>query len=95
MKVLIVDTSNEREIFEINKTDKVQILKEKIASKKGINGDITLHINGEILEENQTIEDCEIEENDTIIYLGKFSAGIYLVDNNFNYIYIFFNNYFI
>jgi len=77
MKILIVDTSNEREIFDVNKNDKVQKLKEMIASRKGINGDITLHYNGDILEEENTIEDYDIIEKDTVIYLGKFEAGIY------------------
>ena len=37
MKVLIVDTSNDREIFEVNPSDKVKQLKEMIANRKGIN----------------------------------------------------------
>ena len=88
MKVLIVDTSNQREIFEINENDKVQKLKELIANKKGINQDITLHYNGEILSEEETIGSYDLSENDTIIYLGKFEAGyifdIYY-DNSINY----------
>ena len=76
MKILIVDTSNQREIFEIDEYDKVKVLKEKIHNKKGINGDITLHFNGDIIDEEETIHDYDIQENDVIIYLGKFRAGI-------------------
>lgn len=77
MKILIVDTSNGREIFEVNPNDKIKNLKEMIASKKGINSDINLHFNGEILEEESLISDYDIEENSNIIYLGNFEAGIY------------------
>jgi hypothetical protein len=76
MKILIVDTSNKRETFEINKDDKVKVLKEKIHNKKGLNGDITLHFNGDIIDEEKAINDYDIQENDVIIYLGKFRAGI-------------------
>jgi hypothetical protein len=76
MKILIVDTSNQREIFEIDEYDKVKVLKEKIQNKKGINDDIILHFNGEIIDEEETIHDYDIKENETIIYLGKFRAGI-------------------
>jgi len=76
MKILIVDTSNQRETFEINEYDKVKVLKEKIHSKKGLNDDITLHFNGDIIDEEKTIHDYDIQENDVIIYLGKFRAGI-------------------
>jgi hypothetical protein len=76
MKILIVDTLNQRETFEINANDKVKVLKEKIHNKKGLNDDITLHYNGDIIEEEKTIQEYDIQENDVIIYLGKFRAGI-------------------
>lgn len=77
MKILIVDTSNGREIFEVNANDKIKKLKEMIANKKGINTNINLHFNGEILEEENLISDYDIEENSNIIYLGNFEAGNY------------------
>ena len=67
MKILIVDTSNKRETFEINEYHRVKVLKEKIHNKKGINEDITLHFNGEIIDEEKTIHDYDIQENDVII----------------------------
>jgi len=76
MKVLIVDTSNDREIFEVNPSDKVKQLKEMIANRKGINNNISLHFNGEILEDENLISDYDVEENSNIIYLGNFEAGI-------------------
>lgn len=76
MKVLIVDTSNDREIFEVNPSDKVKQLKEIIANRKGINNNISLHFNGEILEDENLISDYDVEENSNIIYLGNFEAGI-------------------
>ena len=67
MKILIVDTSNKRETFEINEYHRVKVLKEKIHNKKGINEDITLHFNREIIDEEKTIHDYDIQENDVII----------------------------
>lgn len=76
MKILLVDSSNYREIFEVNANDKIKTLKEMICNKKGINTDITLHFNGDILEEDNLISDYDIEENANIIYVGNFEAGI-------------------
>lgn len=78
MKILIVDSSNGREILEVNENDNIKKLKEMICNKKGINTDITLHFNGVILEEEDSlIKDYDIEENANIIYVGNFEAGIH------------------
>ncbi len=76
MKVVIVDSQNNKEMIEINPSDSIKDVKEKIKNKKGINSDdIILHINGVILEENDRIDDYDIEEGSFIIYMGKFRGG--------------------
>ena len=74
MRVVIVDSQNNREIIEINPYDTIKDVKEKIKNKKGIKDDITLHVDGTILEENDRIDDYDIEENSQIIIMGKFIA---------------------
>lgn len=76
MRVVIVDSQNNKEIIEINQSDSIKDVKEKIKNKKGINSDdLILHINGVILEENDRVDDYDIEENSCIIYMGKFRGG--------------------
>lgn len=75
MKILIVDSTNKRERIEVNENDYVSDLVETLKAKKGINSDIILHFNGEVLETNQKISECEIEEESVIIYMGKFRGG--------------------
>ena len=74
MRVVIVDSQNNKEIIEINPSDTIKDFKEKIKNKKGIKDDIMLHVDGTILEENDRIDDYDIEENSQIIIMGKFIA---------------------
>jgi hypothetical protein len=69
MTILIVDTSNQRETFEINEYDKVKVPKEKIHNKKRLNADITFNFNRNIIDEEKAIYDSDIQENDVIITL--------------------------
>ena len=78
MKILISDAKNNIETIEIHENEKISDLKEKIKIKKGINhDDIYLHFGGEILENEKTVGDYEIEENNQIIYAGTFRGGNY------------------
>ena len=76
MKILIIDSTNRRVVIEINENATIGELKGKLKEKKKINSDIILHYNGEILEENDTIADCDIENNANIVYMGQFKGGI-------------------
>lgn len=76
MKILIIDSTNRRVVIEINENATIGELKGKLKEKKKINSDIVLHYNGEILEENETIANYEIEDNSTIVYIGQFKGGI-------------------
>lgn len=71
-----MDTSGKREFIEINPDEKVKDLKEKLSNKKGINDEIKLHINGDFLEDDKKISECDIEEDDPIIYVHQFRGGI-------------------
>lgn len=75
MKILIIDSTNKREIIEVNENDDVSVLIDTLKKKKGINTDVVLHFDGEILEENNKISDYDIEENSAIIYIGNFRGG--------------------
>ena len=60
MKIIIADTKNSIESIEVSKYEKVSDLKEKIKIKKGINFEILLHFEGEILEDSQTLDYYDI-----------------------------------
>lgn len=75
MKIIISDTKNKIEIIDIELYEKISDLKEKIKIKKGINYDLILHFEGAILEDDQTVEEIGLEENNQVIYMGTFRAG--------------------
>ena len=75
MKILIVDSKNKRERIDINANGYVKDIVETLKVKMGINNDIILHYNGEILEENQSIQDLELEEESVLVFMGKFRGG--------------------
>lgn len=79
MRVVIVDSTNNKEIIEINENDTIKSVVEKIKSKKGINSEIILHVNGSVLEEQDKVGDYDIEENTCIVYMGNFRGGEYLI----------------
>ena len=70
-----MDTSGKREFIEINPNDKVKVLKEKLSNKKGINDIIQLHMDGDFLEDDKTISECDINEDAPIIYVHQFRGG--------------------
>ncbi len=76
MRVFIVDSQNVKEPIEISPNDTIKDVKEKIMNKKGINlDDIILHCNGVVLEENDKVDDYDIEEDVSIVFMGKFRGG--------------------
>lgn len=75
MKVIIVDTRNKRERFEVDQNENVSDFIERLRKLKGINDTFSLHANGQILEEDQKISDYDIEENTVLIYTGIFRGG--------------------
>jgi len=75
MKILIVDSKNKRERIDINTNGYVKDIVETLKVKMGINTDIILHYDGEILEENQRIQDLGLEEESVLVFMGKFRGG--------------------
>lgn len=75
MKILIVDSKNRRERIDVNANGYVKEIFDTVKEKMGINSDIVLHYNGEILEENQKISDLDLEEESVIVYMGTFRGG--------------------
>ena len=75
MKILIVDSKNRRERIDVNGSGYVKEIFETLRNKMGINIDIVLHFNGEILEENQKISELDLEEESVIVYMGTFRGG--------------------
>ena len=75
MKIFISDSKNNIESLDIRENETIKSLKYRIINKHYITEVIQLIFNGNILEDEETISDCEIEEGDTIIYIGEFKAG--------------------
>ena len=73
MKIIIIDSKNNKEEIEINENEYIREIKNKLKTKKGINSDITLHYNGEILEDNAIVSSYDIENNSQIFYIGTLS----------------------
>ena len=73
MKIIIIDSKNNKEEIEINENEYIRDIKNKLKTKKGINSDITLHYNGEILEDNAIVSSYDIENNSQIFYIGTLS----------------------
>lgn len=76
MKVFIVDSKNIKIPIEVNINDTVKAMKEKIKVKMGINDNIILHLNGQIMDDDsKKLDDYDIEEDNTITYVMQFRAG--------------------
>lgn len=82
MKIIIKDTKNKRTVIEINENDKIKDLKNKIKETLRMNNsNFYLHFNGAILEDDNTISECDIENMSTLLCATTFKAGI---NNLFN-----------
>ena len=76
IRIIFVDAGNNRTLIEINKSCKVSELEDIINEKKKSNyKDLIFHYNGEILYDDRTIADYEIEDLDVVIYIRCFRAG--------------------
>ena len=75
MKILIVDSKNRRERIDVNVNGYVREIFDTVKEKMGINSDIILHYDGEILEPNQKISELSLVEGAVIVYMGTFRGG--------------------
>ena len=72
IKIFVVDSKNNKEGIEIYENDNIKKIKEILSDKFGVNKNMILQFNGEILEDYQKVSEYEIEENDVIISVGTF-----------------------
>ena len=76
MRVYITDSKGNDEPFDINESDTVKSLKEKLINRNGVKENCQLLFNGDFLEDDKELSVYEIEENNKIIYVGAFLAGL-------------------
>ena len=75
MKIIIRDSKVKFTTINISDSEKVSDLKNKIKEEKQIDSGIELIFNGMILEDSYTLNELDIQEGNTIDYLGTFLAG--------------------
>jgi len=75
MKIFIRNSKGVVESLDVQENETIQRLKDRIKNKFNNTEDIELIFNGNILEDEETISDYEIEEGNTIMYSGLFKAG--------------------
>ena len=74
-RILISDTKNKKKGILVEKTFKISKVKEIIKILYPTKGDIDLIYNGILLNDDETIEDCEIHPDSCICFVGAFKAG--------------------
>jgi hypothetical protein len=75
MKLYIRDSKNETKSIYIMESDSVATLKNEIKKKFGITTNIELIFNGNILQENNSLADINIQDEETVEFQGQFTAG--------------------
>ena len=76
MKIVIRDSKGKYNTITISDTEQVSDLKKKIETEYKTSNNIELIFNGMILEGDYTLRELDIEDGNTIDYLGVFLAGI-------------------
>lgn len=75
MKIFVNDSKNNQFSVNLDLSDDIAKLKEKIISEKKVQGNIELIFNGMLLEDDDIVIRCGLEENSIINYIGEFPAG--------------------
>lgn len=75
MKIIVNDSKNNQFSVNLDLSDNIAKLKEKIISEKKVHGNIELIFNGMLLEDDDIVIRCGLEENSIINYIGEFPAG--------------------
>ena len=75
MSIYIRDSCNNLKKVKCSIKDKIKWINENICYEHQINGDIDLIFNGNILDDDETLEDYDIKDGHTIDYLGQYMAG--------------------
>lgn len=76
MKVIIIDSNNNRKTINIDESAPVPTLKDTIKADNKITGEIELVFNGVILEDNDDLFTIGVRDGSTINYVGQFKAGL-------------------
>lgn len=74
-KIIILDSKNSSHDIKVEKSYTISKVKEWIKKENQISGEIELIFNGNILEDNDTLEICGISSGATLNYIGSFLAG--------------------
>jgi hypothetical protein len=77
MKLFIIDSQNVSKSINVMESDTVANLKKEIKKKNNIVGDIELVFDGDILNDNDSLDMLEIKDGMSINYLGVYNAGIF------------------
>ena len=74
-RIYISDSENNKIKIVVEKTFKIRKVKEIIKILESIKEEIELLYNGIILNDDETIEDYDINPDNTICYVSEFKAG--------------------
>lgn len=75
MKIFVNDTKGEQFEVNLDLSQSIKQLKEIIREKKNIKGNFELLFNGMLLEDDEIVVRCGLENNSIINYIGEFPAG--------------------
>jgi hypothetical protein len=75
MKIIIIDSANNRKTLNVDESIIASTLKDKIKKDCNINGELELVYNGIILEENDDLFTLGVREGATINYTIQYKAG--------------------
>ena len=76
MKILVRDSKGKFTTIDISDNEKVSELKNIIKKEKKIDSGIELIFNGMILGNSYTLNELDIQEGNTIDFIGTFLAGL-------------------
>lgn len=75
MKIVIIDSANNRKTLNVDESIIASTLKDKIKSDYNINGELELVYNGIILEDNDDLFTLGVRDGATINYTIQYKAG--------------------
>jgi hypothetical protein len=87
MKIIVNDSKNNQFSVDLDLSDSIKTLKDKIKSQKNVKGNIELLFNGMLLEDDDIVIRCGLDNNSIINYIGEFPAGKKDIINSLYYSY--------
>lgn len=83
MKIFVTDSKGDKFSVNLDLSDSIEKIKEKIISEKNVKGNIELVFNGILLEDDDIVVRCGLEDNSIINYIGEFPAGKKIIIYNY------------